>query len=218
MGKLLVSVVVLVACASGLPATAGAQSVAQDSVVGSAYDCADGASCEPDPSTTAFTDITADAHSGPAGESPTGTMQWRERFLGDFRVSEAQVTCLSVVGKTAVIGVTGTTLFSRLGFSLQVAGLIRVTDGGGPASGQDTFEFDINAQQAGPALPGPTDCSAFPTGRPVHRNDGGDLIVTDVAPLPTSKDQCKNGGWGNYGASFKNQGQCVTFVERRPKP
>lgn len=29
--------------------------------------------------------------------------------------------------------------------------------------------------------------------------------------LPTSKDQCKNGGWENYGV-FKNQGDCVSFV------
>jgi hypothetical protein len=29
--------------------------------------------------------------------------------------------------------------------------------------------------------------------------------------LPTSKEQCKNGGWQNYGV-FKNQGDCVSFV------
>jgi probable HAF family extracellular repeat protein len=26
----------------------------------------------------------------------------------------------------------------------------------------------------------------------------------------TSKEQCKNGGWKNFG--FKNQGQCIQFV------
>ena len=31
-------------------------------------------------------------------------------------------------------------------------------------------------------------------------------------PLPTTKDQCKNGGWRNYGTGFKNQGDCVSFV------
>jgi hypothetical protein len=29
--------------------------------------------------------------------------------------------------------------------------------------------------------------------------------------LPTSKDQCKNGGWRSFGV-FKNQGDCVSFV------
>jgi hypothetical protein len=30
-------------------------------------------------------------------------------------------------------------------------------------------------------------------------------------PLPTSKDQCKDGGWQTYGV-FKNRGDCVSFV------
>jgi hypothetical protein len=29
---------------------------------------------------------------------------------------------------------------------------------------------------------------------------------------PTSNDQCKNGGWKNFGTTFKNQGDCVSFV------
>ena len=38
--------------------------------------------------------------------------------------------------------------------------------------------------------------------------------TTTVAPgnLPTSKDQCKKGGYANFG--FRNQGQCVSFVVR----
>jgi hypothetical protein len=43
-------------------------------------------------------------------------------------------------------------------------------------------------------------------------------VVVDAQPLPTSKDQCKNGGWRGFGDTFKNQGQCVAFVERGPKP
>jgi hypothetical protein len=33
---------------------------------------------------------------------------------------------------------------------------------------------------------------------------------------PTSKDQCKNGGWQTYG-TFKNQGDCVSFVATKGK-
>ncbi|MGZ6256590.1 MAG: hypothetical protein ACXWMB_06200 [Candidatus Limnocylindria bacterium] len=40
--------------------------------------------------------------------------------------------------------------------------------------------------------------------------------VDVTANLPTSADQCKNGGWktltDNAGTSFKNQGDCVSFV------
>jgi DNA-binding beta-propeller fold protein YncE len=38
------------------------------------------------------------------------------------------------------------------------------------------------------------------------------IAVTPLAHLPTSKDQCKNGGWRNF-PQFKNQGSCVSFVE-----
>lgn len=33
----------------------------------------------------------------------------------------------------------------------------------------------------------------------------------DSSTLPTTADQCKNGGWQSYGV-FKNQGDCVSFV------
>lgn len=42
------------------------------------------------------------------------------------------------------------------------------------------------------------------------------LVVTCLPQLPTSKEQCKEGGWRDF-AAFKNQGQCVAFVERRPR-
>jgi hypothetical protein len=39
----------------------------------------------------------------------------------------------------------------------------------------------------------------------------GDLAFT---PLPTSQDQCKNGGWQRFSFpyNFKNQGDCIQFV------
>ena len=64
----------------------------------------------------------------------------------------------------------------------------------------------------------PPDCSSFPPtpagNASITRsgtNDLGDIVVTDTQPLPTTKDQCKNGGWQTYGV-FKNQGDCVSFV------
>jgi hypothetical protein len=47
-------------------------------------------------------------------------------------------------------------------------------------------------------------------------NTTGDLTVIDSSPLPTSRNQCNNGGWRNY-PGFKNQGQCIAFVERGSK-
>jgi hypothetical protein len=41
------------------------------------------------------------------------------------------------------------------------------------------------------------------------------VTLTYTAVLPTSKEQCKKGGWKNFGTTFKNQGQCVSFVEHQ---
>jgi hypothetical protein len=44
--------------------------------------------------------------------------------------------------------------------------------------------------------------------------------LTTPPPVPTDKDQCKDGGWQNLaddqGEPFPNQGQCVAFVEPTP--
>jgi hypothetical protein len=45
----------------------------------------------------------------------------------------------------------------------------------------------------------------------------GTVTVTAPPPLPTSSDQCKNGGWQNFGGIFKNQGDCVSFVATHAK-
>ena len=39
----------------------------------------------------------------------------------------------------------------------------------------------------------------------------GSNLAAVVPLLPTTKQDCKNGGWQNYGI-FKNQGDCVSFV------
>jgi hypothetical protein len=41
------------------------------------------------------------------------------------------------------------------------------------------------------------------------------VAVSPVAGVPTSKQQCKHGGWRQFG--FKNQGQCIRSVKHGPK-
>ena len=196
---------------------AGAQEPAGDAVIGDAsgcllsypvYGCVNNVTLRPD------------AHSGPAGENPSGSVDLviNGGTPGSLSTIETAVTCLSVRGHVAVIGVSGTRYRTYQGTEVPTAGLIRVTDGGGPASGADTFELDTHdGDLFDPPIPGPTDCSSFPTGIQAGVNEVGDLTIIDAPSLPTSKDQCKNGGWRNYGTTFKNQGQCVAFVERGPK-
>jgi hypothetical protein len=142
-----------------------------------------------------------DAHSAPSGESPTGTVRIDVELLepGNFITFDtARVTCLNVTDNRATIGAQ-----SQFGFGM----LHFVEDNDG--AGQDRH---------GVLLPGevPTVCPADPSTvlSPIF---GGDITVHDAVPSPTSKDQCKNGGWREF-PGFKNQGQCIAFVERGPAP
>jgi hypothetical protein len=36
--------------------------------------------------------------------------------------------------------------------------------------------------------------------------------------LPATKEECKNGGWRDFGSTFKSQGDCVSFVATRRGP
>ncbi len=62
----------------------------------------------------------------------------------------------------------------------------------------------------------PSDVFLPPSGpwEELFASDGLDFAFkTYVEPaLPTSKQQCKDEGWQSFGATFKNEGQCVSFV------
>ena len=40
------------------------------------------------------------------------------------------------------------------------------------------------------------------------------IAVRPPARVPTSREQCKNGGWRSF-PGFKNQGQCILFVQQQ---
>jgi hypothetical protein len=161
-----------------------------------------------------------DARSGPAGENPTGTA-WIDGGSSLAPRWDVEVTCLHVSGKTAIVGFTGThSTYVGWGERYPSAGLIRIVDGGGVASRLDSLEFaSIEGEQDGPPIPGPATCSEYPgpfgPSRAPGVNQDGDLKVTDAKPLPTSKQQCANGGWRRYG--FDEQSQCDIFVTQRAR-
>jgi len=131
-------------------------------------------------------DFEIDAHSGPSGENPSGQVTFRFRTDGSIFFS-GPVTCLAVNGNFASLNVN-TAQFQGVG--------LEVTD-----------------SPSGDLIRGiPTGTSCSPLGSAVSFEViSGDVVVTDATPLPTSKNQCKNGGWRAYGV-FKNQGDCVSFV------
>jgi hypothetical protein len=45
---------------------------------------------------------------------------------------------------------------------------------------------------------------------------GTQELVVECQRVPTSKEECKNGGWRNF-PGFKNEGDCVSFVATRGK-
>jgi hypothetical protein len=165
------------------PGVSGAQVPTQDSVMGAGFIFV-----------PPLTNFNLDARSGPSGENPAGTVR-----IGSARPAfrtEGPVTCLTVTGNRAVIGVVDT-----LGSFPGTGWFVEVTD-----DAPDTFIFTF----AGPGQV-PTVCP--PTlgfgGEPLF--GAGDIVVVDAPGLPTSKDQCTNGGWRNF-PGFKNQGDCVSFV------
>ena len=82
------------------------------------------------------------------------------------------------------------------------------------------FGFGIAVDGAGSAyVTGFTRSTNFPTtagaAQTTHAGES-DAFVAKIATLPTSMDQCKNGGWKTFGV-FKNQGDCVSFVASKGK-
>jgi hypothetical protein len=139
-----------------------------------------------------YSNIDIKAQSGPTGENPSG----RGTFLvfGFIQV-DGPVTCLRVTGKTAIFNVQDQASGSGV-----VA--VSVTDNGGGGQDLMTTLGGVGSSRA------PTDCSPFVGLTDTLTN--GRATVVDAAPLPTSKQQCKSGGWAQYG--FANQGQCIKFV------
>ena len=102
---------------------------------------------------------------------------------------------------------------------------------GATLTGPETSTVDLN-QEPFPVVitfevTGGTGALAGATGEILLTGtSGGPGVVGDVftmngtlniqLPVPTDKDQCKDGGWqqlhDDQGAGFRNQGQCVAFV------
>ena len=148
-----------------------------------------------------FVDITA--QSGPSGENPTGTVSYIRDPDTDV---DGPVTCLRVTGPGLGAGTpaapTTATLNFRDSFTGRIFTVELVDNGGG---GADQIRDSDSFRSA-------TDCSPLLNGV----SDGlfsGRAIVFDAPSLPTSKAQCRKGGYAQFG--FKNQGQCVAFVNHR---
>ncbi len=155
--------------------------------------------------TNGFSNINVSAQSGILGQNPSGTVAFN---VAGLNLSGA-VTCLSVTGPDKGAGSAGSPTTAVINFQNTAppfvgVNTVELVDNGG--NGTDLFT-------AAPTFRGPGDCSplSVPTS-PLN----GRAVVFDAPPLPTSKEQCKNGGWRSFGV-FKNQGDCVSFVATHGK-
>jgi hypothetical protein len=149
-------------------------------------------------SSAAFTHFEFSLTSGPSGENAAG-FAMADGFGAHFEASS--IECLSVDGNTATFA--GGLEPNPFGFTHFRT---TVVDNGPADSGLDTYAAN------GYLIP--VGCSAPETAffGPVT---SGDVVVVDSPPPPSSKGQCKNAGYRRYG--FRNQGQCIAFVERGPR-
>ncbi len=146
-----------------------------------------------------YSNVNITAQSGTTGQSPSGTVSFT--VAHQFTVS-GPVTCLSVTGPDRGGGTPSaptTAVLNFLGGGFGVVTVELVDNGGGGA--------DIISSL--PTSRAPSDCSPFSAVLVPLTN--GRAVVFDAPVLPTSADQCKNGGWRSFGV-FKNQGDCVSFV------
>ena len=75
-------------------------------------------------------------------------------------------------------------------------------------------EFDVPSARSNPLA-----ITAGPDGAMWFTEEVGNKIgriTTPAPPVPTSKRQCKRGGWRDF-SGFKNQGRCIAFVKRQAR-
>jgi hypothetical protein len=193
----LVVIAALVITGLAVPGPSSAQlPPTQDSVVGQATILSQ------------FRGLSVDAQSDPDGSNPSGTASAASRST--YSVS-GHVTCMTVIGSRATVGFavdSGFSVFGSLGH------VIFVEDNGSPGAAHDLAN-DFEAALPPTSCPAPTDEDLVPfpfipiRPQPI---EAGDITIVDAPALPTSKDQCRSGGYRQFG--FRNQGQCVAFVER----
>jgi hypothetical protein len=173
------------AIAATLAPIAAAQVPTQDSVSGSGIVTFHGPGLEG--LTTAF-DISI--RSGPTGEQPTGSLQLVVPF------TDPSCVVIRDGGGEEPPSATINLLNTLTGLRV----VIQIS--GGAAGPQFIAAFFASS---------PTDC-AFRTEPSTNVAEviSGHIDIVDAPPLPTSTQECKNGGWRAFG--FKNQGDCVSFV------
>ena len=133
-----------------------------------------------------------DIRAGRTGENPTGTLTLLFTFTDP--------TCLVIGGPveeppTATVNLLNPVTGGRTVFQLGSIGGVQFI--------------------AVAVADSPDDCS-LGSASEVAEVISGQISIADAQALPTSRAECKNGGWAQFG--FKNRGHCIRFVRLIPGP
>ena len=180
----------------------------------------------PDPGV--FTTLAAGSTAVTGWEVTSGSVD----YIGSYWTASDGVRSLDMSGNTA--GAISQTITTIPGHTYAAAFDIAGNPAGGPsvkqlqvsaASASQTFNFDtagktLTAMGWTPQTFAFTATSASTPLAFTSLTAGffgpalDNVIITDVLQ---NKDQCKNGGWAAYSSpSFKNQGDCVSYIQSSP--
>jgi streptogramin lyase len=147
--------------------------------------------------------------SDPTGHTPQGTVSYVTGERAGTFFDDGAVTCLSVTGTRASVGVNFAG--SPVSPSLHAA-VIFLEDNGAAASD----EIAVETLAAGTA---PTSCPTNPPagitlapGFPGPTANDQGVTIVDQQPGPTSRLQCGGAGWARF--AFSSRRVCVDFVEQ----
>lgn len=76
-------------------------------------------------------------------------------------------------------------------------------------------QVDTDQDGQGDACDTDDDGDGFPDGQDACTTQFG--TAANGCPMPTQKPQCMNDGWRSYGTTFRNQGDCVSYIATRGK-
>jgi hypothetical protein len=167
--------------------------------------------------------VTTAGTTGPTGSSTSTATVLSPIVLGVLTAASVSSTCTAsetggLTGSTAITNgslvqnaTTTVTLDAAPAPNTTYQGVDNREGGSG-----DTFTVILNEQ---------TVTAESITVTAVHVILGGPLATGDIyvgqshcdfstVAAPQTKDSCKNGGWMAFPQAFKNQGECVAFVER----
>jgi hypothetical protein len=181
--------------------------------------------CQPaGTSTVSFTASGAATGPYPGTFTETGTVTFGPQPINGFGAVTSFTATFSI---TSALGtVTGTkslapTQSTAVGFCNEIGGQV-VLDASYVATistpgGSIIDEGQANGTQFN-ICPNTATCGTIGSGSAFYESFLSDQVTVLPPPAPTSAEQCKNGGWATFATlSFKNQGDCVSYVQTHGK-